>query len=89
MFTITGESVYHEGAQWSSGRIFVIQPKGSGFESDLNWCVVTLEKLFAPLLLSTYDLHYVNDSACDNKFNNNIIIIHKILVFGLSHKGSV
>ena len=37
-------SIPHEGAQWLSGRVLDLRPKGRGFEPHRRHCVVSLSK---------------------------------------------
>ena len=38
------QHVYLKGAQWLSGRVLDLRPKGSGFEPHRRHCVVVLEQ---------------------------------------------
>ena len=45
------KSIFTEGAQWLSGRVLDLRPRGHGFEPHRRHCVVSLRKNINPSLV--------------------------------------
>ena len=43
--------IFHMGAQWLSGRVLDLRPRGRGFEPHRRHCVVSLSKNINPSLV--------------------------------------